>query len=223
VATIARVDGVGDSRWRTRAEVQNPDNVPQQVRLVYYAGAQQPPRTSTVTVEPGEQKRYQDLVQELFATSGSSGSLHVWAPTGVIVNTSTYNLGATGTYGQAIPALGEGDLLAPGEVGRLLNLASDASMRTNVGFTEFAGVDTQVEICLYEYGIFGGSILGCGTLTVSAWRNLQKNDVFGYLGVQGAHQGVLARVKVLAGGSVYAYASKIDNRTQDPTFILAQH
>ena len=60
-------------------------------------------------------------------------------PVFVDVDSRTYNLGEDGTYGQAIPALGAGDLLDVGDTGRLLKLSSTANSRRagNLGLVIF--------------------------------------------------------------------------------------
>ena len=56
--------------------------------------------------------------------------------------------------------------------------------------------------------------------TVSAWRNRQLNQAFDLLGA-GAVAPAKATVEVISGGKIYAYASKVDNATGDPTNIVA--
>jgi PKD repeat protein len=224
VAAVARAEGLEGSVWRTSAEIMNPFSAAQQLTLEYNPG-QGALYSTTIEVLPGRQLQYRDLVGQLFPVAGEGvGSLHVRAvPLGAIVNTSTYNDSASGTYGQSIPALGPGDLLAPGETGQLLGLASTPELRTNIGFTELDGDATTVRLYLYEIPGGGGRpiLLGSAEYELPPAGNLQISRVFDAFGVGGEVPAAMAWVRVESGGRVYAYASKVDNRTGDPTFVQA--
>ncbi len=93
-----------------------------------------------------------------------------------------YVEGSDGTFGQSIPALGGGDLLGPGETGWLLDLANSVSARTNIGFAEFDGLDTEVLVRLYDLTDLALQPLGSRRYTISAMNNFQRNvfrDILG--------------------------------------------
>ena len=85
-----------------------------------------------------------------------------------------------------------------------------------MGFSEYEGKETLVSLKLFD---LNGVLLGQNQYLVPANQNLQINDVFGSLGAPCTHTGAYARVEVLSGGSLYPYASVIDNRTGDAIFV----
>ncbi len=219
VAAAARAKGGQGSNWRTDLRLYNPFPA-QSVTLTYVAGGVSTP--ATLSIGQGELVSKNDILTSLFpSVSGdSSGALQVQSAQGLLITSRTYNdQGAAGTYGQFIPARASGDLVASGQVGLLLQLASTADYRCNVGFSEFTGQATQVQVKLYDAN---RTVLGFKTYTVPASGNFQIGNIFGDLGVTGEYTVAMAEVRVLSGGSVYAYASIVDNATGDAFFIPAQ-
>ena len=98
----------------------------------------------------------------------------------------------------------------------LLQLQCNENYRTNVGFTEYDGIDTWLTVQIFD---LNGTLLGAENYAVPANQNLQVNDIFQTLAVPCGYIGAYARVQVLNGGSIYAYASVVDNRTGDAIFI----
>jgi hypothetical protein len=145
----------------------------------------------------------------------------VYAPRGVFVNSRTYNLGGTGTFGQAIPALAEGDLLDPGETGVLLKLKSTSESRCNIGFTDFDGLVTWVNVQLYSIGSGSPTLLDEERYRIRPNENRQENEIFEDMGITQEIDEALALVEVESGGSVYVYASSVDDGTGDAEFIPA--
>lgn len=219
VATAARAKGGQGSNWRTDLRLFNPF-ASQSITLTYVAGGVSTP--ATVTIGQGELISRNDVLTSLFpaVTGDSSGALQVQSSQGLLMTSRTYNdQGAAGTYGQFIPARGSADLVASGQAGLLLQLASNADYRCNIGFTEFTGQSTQVQVKLYDAN---RSVLGFKTYTVPASGNFQQGNIFQDMGITVPYEAALAEVRVLSGGSVYAYASIVDNKTGDAFFIPAQ-
>ncbi len=221
VAAAARTQGGYGSNWRTDLRLYNPF-ASQAVTLTYVAAGAT--ATANLTIGQGELVSRDDILTTLFpsVTGNTSGALHLQSSQGLIVTSRTYTSTAgLGTFGQFIPARGAAaDLIAPGETGLLLQLANTADYRSNVGFTEVSGQGAQVQVKLYDAN---RSVLGFKTYPVPAHGNFQVN-IFSDLGIAAPHAVALGEVSVLSGGSVYAYASVVDNRTtsNDAFFIPAQ-
>jgi hypothetical protein len=64
-----------------------------------------------------------------------------------------------------------------------------------------------------------GGLLGQQVYTVPPGQNLQINDIFTALGVACVHDGTYARIEAIEGGSLYPYASVVDNKSGDAIFI----
>ena len=219
VAAAARTQGGFGSNWRTDLRLYNPFAA-QSVTLTFVSAAGS--QTANLPIGQGELVSKNDILTSLFpgVAGNASGALHVQSSQGLIITSRTYTATeGLGTFGQFIPARGTAaDLIAPGETGLLLQLANTADYRSNVGFTEFSGQAAQVQVKLYDAN---RSVLGFKTYPVSALGNFQVN-IFSDLGITTEQTAVIAEVKVLSGGSVYAYASIADNDSNDAFFIPAQ-
>ena len=136
----------------------------------------------------------------------------------------TYNVDTFGgTFGQNLKVFGGSDLIEEGEAGFITGVSNSPDdtkgFRTNVGVlnTNKTGPAT-VEINIYDTaGVRVGRIsplqLGPGVMMQG---NVFDSAYIGDLDMDGS-----VEVKVLSGGPVAAYASQIDNRTQDPILIPA--
>jgi PKD repeat protein len=222
VAVVARSPGDENTTWRSDMWIMNPFANSQEVWLAYVPVGSTVVHRYPLVVRAGEQAVISDVVGELFADAGDGkGGLHVLAPRGVLVSSRTYNLGELGTFGQAIPALGAGDLLADGEEGRLLKLKSTPSTRCNIGFTEMVGNLATVTVRLWE--LVDGELveLASESYTLGGFRHRQVNRIFGALGISRDVSQAMATVEVSGSGRVYAYASSVDGLTGDAEFIPA--
>jgi hypothetical protein len=216
VAGIARAAGAGDTQWRSTLGLLNTGDMTAEamVHFVQSSGT----ATETVTLAPGELRVWQDVVEQLFGLTGStSGSLQVDADRPVIVTARTFNQGDAGTFGQFLPGATPAEMLSAGQHGILSQLSNSAAFRTNVGFVNPGDAGVGVSVQLYDAA---GSPVGSpwtGNVGPGAWR--QINDVFGTTGA-GSQDAAYAIVEVTsANGSVWAYASVVDNATGDPTTI----
>jgi len=230
VAVVAHTRGLFQSRWRSEVAIVNPTESTQTVRLEYATefdetGAVGDSIESTVTVQPGEQKTWTDVLGELFGLpeeARTQGALHVYSPDGVIVHSRTFNQqGDTSTKGQTMPALKSADLIALGETGQIIGLRHTDGTRTNLGVAGFSDQETEVELSFFNTRL---SVVFLGTMTekVPAKSHLQLTRVFEKLGLTGTPMtDIAAYVTVKKGGAVYAYGSVVDNGTGDATTYLA--
>ena len=231
VAAVAHSESRAfNSVWRSRLTLNNADNpTSQDVDLVYVVeydktGVVGDRLEETVTVPAGHQLSWDDVIVELFGLperAKTQGSLHVYADQSVMVESSTYNERAdSGTLGLKIPALKADDLIASGENGTMADLIHTAGTRTNIGLAEFSGQDTEVTLTFFK-SRNGRASQYLDTLpaqTVPADSHLQITRVFEELGLDPAEEiEAWALVTVTGGGSVYAYATVIDNGTGDAT------
>ncbi len=225
VAVVARTPGLNGTLWRSELTILNPsESQAQDVQLLYIedAGAI---HQSQIRLEPGQEFSSQDVVGELFPDAGEgSGALHVTSQLGVAVNSRTYTVvdEVTGaTAGQAIPGLASGDLVKPGEVWVISNLKSTDDFRCNLGFSEFEGSDTHVTVTLFDMSAGVMRYLATKTYSVPAFRHVQVTQVFDDMGLTGTYPEVTGTVVVADdAGTIYAYASIVDNESGDATTIL---
>jgi hypothetical protein len=218
VAVVARSGGAMDSAWRSNVYLYNPTASSQTVTMQFYSSAA--PVSNFVRLLPGRIVEVDDVVSALFGqlTGDVAGSLHLTAAAGLLAISDTYDETENGTFGQFIPARAGADLLGVSETGHILQLSSNTSYRCNIGFSEYSGVASQLQLTIFDVD---GRQLGTAPFRVGPYANVQIGDSFRILGISGDVDAARAEVKVISGGSIYAYASVVDNRTGDAIFVPA--
>jgi PKD repeat protein len=231
VAVVAHTKGAQNSVWATKVIVSSPKGTAdQQLTFVYIpeydrTGVVGDRLERTATLEGGRQLVWRDVLMRLFDLPGSAktqGSLHVYSEGAVLISSRTFNKRANGgTLGQNIKALAVGDLIDATTSGTIMGLSHVPGARTNVGIAVFSDVDTEVELRFFAN--FPALVpIGTITRTVEAEAHLQVPKVFEELGLSSTPlPSVHALVRVMEGGSVYVYASSVDNASGDPTTIEA--
>ena len=135
---------------------------------------------------------------------------------------------AGGTQGQDYPALDPADGLqnvwaanfgVAGQAGYLPGLVENASFRSNIGLVN-TGFDTAT--VLVELFDGAGNKLTSYTSTLANGQWSQAVKPFWKLAGQTALDSGYARVTVQSGYGVFAFASVIDNLTNDPTTVVMQ-
>lgn len=215
VPVIAKAKGAYGTDWRSDLKILNPFQSQNLVFRYYTSGntfetTKQIPQNSLIS--------YNDIVSSLFpsAPENSSGSLHIYSDNGLFLTSRTYNLVENKTYGQFIPGINEDETLLKNEVGLLLHLTYNNDYRCNIGFTEFSGTPSEVQIKLYDKN---RQLLGFKNYSIGAYSNLQIINIFQDLNIQNYYDGAYIEIRILNGNAIYAYASVVDNRTGDSIFI----
>lgn len=221
------VPGVGDlnlgtASWRSDVRIFNAGLSPQTATLTYFPNGDPSRSTSqTVSLNPGEVKALDSVVQSLFGLSNTSGALHVTTPTDtqLVVTARTFDQTANGTLGQFIPAVTNGDAVGRNDRSlQILQAEESVRYRTNVGIAEVTGKPATVEIAVF---LPDSKVVPRVTIQLGANESRQL-DVLGGLGIGAAYNARLA-VRVTDGdGRVTAYGSVVDQTTFAPTFIPAQ-
>jgi hypothetical protein len=219
---VADLDGI--AQWRTDMNVFNSASAAVNVTLTFYPSAD-PTQSKTIpaTIAAGESKPFNDILRSSFNLTNVSGAIHITAPAGAHISASgrTYATSAKGTYGQFIPGVPHNSGIdknsAPLQV---LQLEESPLFRSNLGLVELSGKPVIVEIS----GITTDSKASPkGTVALNAYQFTQIGQVFKtLLSTNAAYNGRIS-VRVVSGdGTVAAYGSIVDNRTQDPTYVPAQ-
>ncbi len=216
VAGIAHASGAGGSSWRSTLCITNRSGSTANLTLKYRTSGGAITRTHTL--QNNRIKEWEDVAVTLFNQSGStSGAIEVTANTPVLVIARTYNQGADGTFGQALPGNDESATLTSGDTGILPLLKKTSAFRTNVGFMNHQGASCNVRIRLYsEQGAQLGTHID---VSVPAYGWKQVNDVFSSAGVGHCQIGYATIEVRTSGGKVWAYGSVVDNGTGDPTTV----
>ena len=224
---VIRKGGLAGSLWRTDLFVANLRTEPiQDLGVTFYPHDGSAPATRSVSVAAGETKEIADVMATLFGLDGVQGQLELataeGSAAGLVVTSRTYTVAATAagqaSFGQFVPAVPRTSALAAGQTAFLPYLTGGAEFRTNLGILETVGEPATVEITLLRAD---------GSVAATLSKNLKAREWFQFLrvldGVElGANRAASARVRVTAGGGrVLAYASVIDNLTNDPINVPA--
>lgn len=221
VPGIARSAGASGAYFRTTLWAANPGSSDASFRLTFVPspGTTDIPSTSPLDiVVPAQASRtFDDLLLDGFGLTGpASGSLLVEGCDGPRPDLSarTWNdAGDAGTFGQYI----RGFAASEGGTGslRIEGLGGGTLARTNVGVVNTGSTTLDATVTLFdETGTSRGAAI---PVTVPPHASVQVNAVDVAAGVAGL--GLYgARIEAPAGG-LAAYASWIDNRTNDPIFV----
>jgi len=153
-----------------------------------------------------------------------------------VVAARSYNLTATGTFGQGIaPLWAAKGVTAPDPTLLVLTgMSSEDIARTNLGFVNVS--ETQgVNFVVFFYDDSGNPLnptgtdgkptpytyfIGPGTWDQDKLENRFKNAF--KVPLPGNLPAITAEIRVTGGGPGFAYATVIDTKTGDPNFIPAQ-
>ncbi|MBI4914397.1 MAG: PKD domain-containing protein, partial [Acidobacteria bacterium] len=243
VPSVARIRGEAGTDWHSDVQLTNPDRVAHTWRVEFLPKQALPAASRTITVGPAQSLRLQrqgetpDVVAWIYdplQAPDASGVLRITSEdqSGVLplVGARTYNLTASGTYGQGIPALSASDGAAPtGEFRELLitGMSSEDWARSNLGFVNLGTGNVNFEV--YFYDEFGNMLNPGGQayplfLGPGGWdQDKLENRALNQWGVTVPSMRLIsAVVRVTSGGPGFAYASVVDSLTGDPVFVGGQ-
>jgi hypothetical protein len=227
----ASIPGDQSSQWKTDVHVMNISDQDAAFSVTFIPADTDGTQSTHVIsgiLGAGQVQQYVDIVHDAFGLSEAFGGLRIAGDQILIAIARTYDDTENGTYGQFImghrvdPVLGLPDirnLLSHGEVGYLIHLISEVAFRSNVGFMEVTGKAATVEVALFSDL---NAPLGTKTYTLLPLGFHQVNDIFEDMGVTGDHLSARAEVRVTGEGTVLAYASIIDSKTNDAIFTVVQ-
>jgi hypothetical protein len=214
----ARSAGRFGSFFRTDLKLANPSPSPVNVGVSYFPSTGDGLFRLILSLGAWETRHFEDVLPSLLGLpENSAGALRFTvlgdAP-GIVASSRTYAEDSSKSYGLAISVLEDSGAVA-GERIALTFLSSSAGTRTNLGFLETLGIATRVRVALFDVA---GERLAVRELVLSRFEAVQWNDVFKEMGAPPQEQ-ASALVEVLDGGAVIAHAIRVDNRTNDASFL----
>jgi hypothetical protein len=214
IAGASHAAGAQDSLWRTDLCLLNLSGGTATAEL-RYRGEGGDAATLVAQLIHGEQKVIEDVVSELGANG--SGSIEVFCDRPVFASSRTYNASAEGTYGLFMDGVPATLAAAAGDTVWLPQLRQNAWFRTNIGLVNTGDLRTRVRIHLSDAA--GAEVASQRrTLEPGAWLQLQ--EPFARLAGRTDIEAGYARIEVESGDGVMAFASVIDNSTNDGTAIV---
>jgi hypothetical protein len=223
IPAVARTPGVGASFWSTAVTVVNTDATQQQVELVFTpqdVDGWTNYQTADVTIDAGAARRWNDVLQDLFSTTGA-GSLEVRGDNLAISSRTSTPAATGGTYGLGIPPLAPEDLLSTaGSASAFAGGVREEPgvWRTNLGLCEVSGKLVQVRVTVYDEN---GAALGSQVVDLGPYKNTQINRVVRELTSTNSLDNGIVGVEITYGpGKVGAFLTIIDGATGDSTYTV---
>jgi hypothetical protein len=174
----------------------------------------------TVDLPAGGSLAYSDVLGGLFGVTSGWGAIAM-SPTlpGLCMAGQTSTPGNGGTFGQSVPAVATHDLITCATPGSISAIREDASFRTNLILANASDFSLAVEVALFDSS---GQSLGARQYTLLPRGMIQVNSVVAQgFGIVSGLAGARLSLEVLTpGGAISAYASMIDNGTNDPRTLL---
>src|SRR5207253_3254986 len=186
-------------------------------------------QSSTIEINPGDTSALDDSLANCFGVGAggraATGVLEIrpLAPVTSSLTTSatpsiqtvassrTYNTTTNGTFGQFIPAIPFSQFIGQGGRVSLQQVAQSAAYRTNIGLVEAAGEPATVVLHVFN---------DTGTEVATIPESLLPSEQVQLNGILPAMTDGRVEVEVTSStGKVTAYASVVDNITNDPLLV----
>jgi hypothetical protein len=218
VPVAAHNSGLNGSAWRTDLGILNPTTSAANVEIDFYGGYNGI-LSNTISVAAGAQLMLADVVGEIGASG--QGALEILSDQALKVTSRTYSRIPSdasclpdGTQGQDYPALTASDGLVAGQIAYLAGLVENASFRSNIGLVNTGPDSATVLVELYD--ATGTELVQYyAWLVPGEWE--QRTQPFLNWAGQTAMDRGYAKITVQWGSGVFAFASVVDNLTNDPT------
>jgi hypothetical protein len=222
VPVVAHNPGLNHSEWRSDLGLLNPGVVTANVQFQFFGTGGVV--SNTTYVPPRTQWILDDVVRQLGADG--QGALGVVSDRPLTLTSRTYNQVASdascypnGTQGQNYPMLTAGDGLSAGEEAWLPHLTENAGYRANIGLLNTGPTAATVTVELHD-GV--GTLLASYPVSLAEGQWSQEIQPFRSKAGQTAMDRGYAKVTVDSGTGVVAFASVVDNLTNDPTTVTMQ-
>jgi hypothetical protein len=219
----ARAGGAGGAFYTTDVTVANVGTTTANYFLKFLGnnrdGSVGPQRNFSLAA--GRSATFSDVLKSVFNLDSDYGAIQVGGSEDLVVLGQTSTPGFGGTFGQSVSAMEGQDLISFGKPRTIVAVRDDASFRTNLilcGTAEFVSVDVDVSLISPD-----GTTLGTRRYRLPPFGMIQVSRVARELGATGDLNGARLDLSTpTAGGSFAAYASVIDNVTNDPRTLLPQ-
>jgi hypothetical protein len=151
-------------------------------------------------------------VAHWFGETETSGAIVIASRFPLLATSRTFTRSGHGSYGQLIPATAAERAFRGTDPARLIHLTEDSGYRTNLGLVNPGTEAIDVRVDLHDPS---GTLVGQRSYRVPARGHVQHSSFLAP--VIGAAYAVATAA--MADASYFAYASVIDNRSGDPTFL----
>jgi uncharacterized repeat protein (TIGR01451 family) len=233
IPSVGHLDGI-NSHWQSDIRVTNAGFASSRYRLTFTpsGGTGAGVKQTIITVDAGATTALDDVIRNWYGLGalGEStlGMLEILAlddpavtSAATVASSRTYNVTGAGTLGQFIPAIRFNGFIGQalqGALPQLLSIqqiAQTQSYRTNVGVAEGSGAPALV--MLRFFNSLGSKVLEV-PVSLAAGEQRQLNSLLSVNGITLTDGRVEAQV-IGGTGKVTAYASVVDNQSNDPLLV----
>ena len=241
IPAVGHAVGIGDSLFESDVRIANTSAQAMKYQLNFtltHTDGTQSGQSTTIQVDPGATMALDDILTSFFGT-GSDGATALGvleirpltttqsnfsSPVSIqtVASSRTYNSTPTGTFGQYIPAIPFSQFIAqaadgsPKTVLSLQQIAQSTAYRTNFGIVEGAGEPANVLVHIFNNA--GVEVAPAIPISLMPGEHQQRN-LLAENGIT-LSDGRFEVEVVSATGKVTAYASVIDNLTNDPLMVF---
>jgi PKD repeat protein/photosystem II stability/assembly factor-like uncharacterized protein len=217
VAAAVHAAGAFGSLWRTALSITNPSSDPMEGELRFFSA--QGEVAAPFQLDGGQSRTWDDLLVDSFGldpTASVVGTLRIVGSRQIVATARTYDSSSAGTSGQEMPAIRWSETLPESKTGYLPLLRRSERFRSNLGLLNLAETPCDAVVKLFRAD---GSSLGMKTYTLGPRETRAVNDLLGEWADGGELVGWASIRETTTVGQLFAYASIIDNLTNDPTTI----
>ncbi len=219
VPAVIHAPGASGTNWRTDLSMINWSGTDTAVHVRFVSAEDGSVTDTSASFPAGSELSWSDVAVSLFGfdpAASVKGVVQIDADVATVAQARTYNLTATGSFGQHIPAVAIDDGISTGVVGVLQALRSDERFRTNIGVVHLDGPEScAVRVSLLDpSGEYAGNPV---QLSVAANSYTQIDRFFAAAQATGVSRGFAVVEVDTPGCTVWAYGSVVDGQTGDAT------
>lgn len=219
VPVSAQTPGAGDTNWRTELTLFNASEFSVDVRLDYLPDAG-PRGSRQINLRAAESVTFANTLLEVFGLASGAGAIFVEATNPLAtpslkVASRTFTTSPSGTYGLFVP----GEISPSGEPYLYVTgLSANTDFRTNIGLVNNS--DQPIGISITSFDASGSPLGQTSTaLEPKMFRQTPLTTLFPSTTFPAG--AISLRITASIPSALTAYASVVDNRSQDPTYMPA--
>ncbi len=217
ISAAAQTEGLGGTSWRTELSLFNAGLEGANVTLRYLPTLAE----KTIYLAPRQSVTYANTLLDAFGLGTGAGAVTIDAASAgssaqIRVTSRTFTGDANGTYGQSVPDVQSAQL---GKTLYITGIRSSSAYRTNIGLVNRAEAELSATLTLYSRT---GSTIATKNVPLPA-ESFQQNALWAlFPEVNGqSHNALTLKITTNTADAISAYASVVDNISQDPIYIQA--
>ncbi len=212
--------GLGDTRWLSRAYLLNPTTEDLQTDVIFRPAQERDSDNPDAGYEvPARSQRVIPNIVRAAGAAGSGGVNLRTSGNGLVAISRTFASGAEGTYGQFIGAQSHTDALGGDDHGLLAGLSGNDGFHTNIGFLNLGSESLAVDTRFFD---ISGELIGTRRVNAHPGAFSQVVSVISKLTEETIRGAYATFTTGDANASYLAYASVVDDDSNDPTMVLPQ-